>query len=363
VKGEGSAVITHESGVAFGTPPWVTDVTISPRTIPSRCQVLVVGAGITGLSAAMWLARSGHDVTVIERRFGSGASARSGGVILGDTLVGPVPEFIDCHVELRDWVVDEWADCELFWCGCLELARDVSLSREPIDWQAEGPLRMSGWVGAGVINPLKLQRSLLDRAHRAGAVIVDGVTVTELAHDGSQSVVVTDRGDIAARHVVMAVDATARTAGFDPWSDRVITVAIQTAPLSEPALAAIGLKPHQAFYTRDLPLLWGRVMPDRSLMIGRETFAFLSSSSERLADRFAIATERLIGRLRQLHPGLRETKVCRSWGGPIARNADGVPAIVVDPNHRSVLWAGGYGGHGVAQAFRLGRLVAERLNR
>ena len=194
-------------------------------------QVLVVGAGITGLTAAMWLARAGHDVAVIERRFGSGASSRSGGVILGDTLVGPVPEFTDCHVELRQWIVDEWADCELFWCGCLELARDVSLPRDPIEWHAEGSLRMAGTIAGGVLNPSKLQQALADAARRAGAAIVDGVDVTALARDGSRSMVVTDRGAIAARHVVMAVDATARTGEFDPWSERVITVALQTAPL------------------------------------------------------------------------------------------------------------------------------------
>ena len=104
-------------------------------------------------------------------------------------------------------------------------------------------------------------------------------------------------------------------------------------------------------------------MPDRSLLIGRETFDFVRSDPDRVGERFATAAARLTARMRALHPELREIKVCRTWAGPIARSSDGVPALVDDPRNRSVFWAGGYGGHGVAQAFRLGQIVAQRLGR
>lgn len=355
-------VVTNMPAAALGAPPWAAAAKLPRRALPADCDVLVVGAGITGLAAAMWLARAGRDVTVIERAFGSGASARSGGVVLGDTLVGPAADFVGCQNGLRNWIVGAGADCDLFWCGCLELARDESLPRQPIDWQAEGTLRLAGQVSGGVLDPMKLQEALAEAARRAGAAIVDEVNVIALAPRGPRAAVLTDRGEMTARHVVMAVDATARSAGFDPWSDRVITVALQTAPLSEKALAAIGLTAHQAFYTRDLPLVWGRVMPDRSLLVGRETIEFPRRDADRLSDRFVVAGARLTSRVRRLHGELRDIKVCRRWGGPIARSAAGVPSIVADPDHPEVLWAGGYGGHGVAQAFRMGQLVADRLS-
>ncbi len=51
---------------------------------PRKCDVLVVGAGYGGLSTALELARSGVEVTVLERgAFGDGASTRNGGGVSG----------------------------------------------------------------------------------------------------------------------------------------------------------------------------------------------------------------------------------------------------------------------------------------
>src|ERR1700755_3621165 len=56
---------------------------------PRKTDVLVVGAGYGGLSTALELARSGIDVTVLERGdFGVGASTRNGGGVSGGTTMG-----------------------------------------------------------------------------------------------------------------------------------------------------------------------------------------------------------------------------------------------------------------------------------
>src|SRR5262249_37183113 len=154
--------------------------------------------------------------------------------------------------------------------------------------------------------------------------------------------VLTNRGEIRAQDVVMAVDATARAAGFDPWSERAITVALQTSPLTSSALAAVGLEPHQAFYTRDLPLLWGRGMPDWSLVVGRETVAFPREGAGDVAPGFGNAVARLTSRVRRLHAALHEADIQRAWSGPIARASDGLPACICDPDRPRVIWAGGY---------------------
>ena len=355
-------LITHLPTAALGSPPWPAPRALPSQPLPPHADVLVVGAGITGLSAGIGLAERGHDVTVIERQFGSGASARNGGIVLGDTLVGPDPAFLNCDLTLRGWIADTGADCDAFWCGCLELARDAALPSQPIDWQDAGPVRKAGAVSGGVLNPIKLIQALADAARRAGVTIVDRVNVHGLASNGAEPSVLTDRGEIRAADVVMAVDATARMATFDPWSERMITVALRTAPLTSFALAAVGLEPHQAFYTSDLPLLWGRVMPDRSLLVGRETIAFPREDARDVLDRFGSAVAQLTSRVRGLHPSLRDADVVGAWSGPIARANHGLPGFVSDPDRPRVLWAGGYGGHGIAQAFRMGTIVAEKVN-
>ena len=47
-------------------------------TEPTRCEIVVIGGGLTGLSAALHLARKGHQVTLLESHtIGFGGSGRN----------------------------------------------------------------------------------------------------------------------------------------------------------------------------------------------------------------------------------------------------------------------------------------------
>src|SRR5262245_24013528 len=86
-----------------GTPPWDPPPLLSQTLLPSSCDVVIVGAGITGLTAAATCASAGRHTIVLERAFGTGATARSGGIVLGETVEGPHPEFDGCEDTLRRW--------------------------------------------------------------------------------------------------------------------------------------------------------------------------------------------------------------------------------------------------------------------
>ena len=96
--------VEHPLRGNFGAPPWIPPLPLPPCELPEASEIVVVGAGITGLAAALAAAEAGRRVTVVERRFGSGATSRSGGIVLGDTLIGPMAGFEDCHITLRDWI-------------------------------------------------------------------------------------------------------------------------------------------------------------------------------------------------------------------------------------------------------------------
>jgi glycine/D-amino acid oxidase-like deaminating enzyme len=148
----------------------------------------------------------------------------------------------------------------------------------------------------------------------------------------------------------------------DPWEERAITVAIQTHPVSTSAIANMGLAPHLAFYTDDMPLLWGRVMPDLSLLLGRELVpGGFNSPPEMLSAMVSSAGALLLDRARRLHPALADVVLKRAWGGPIASAKTGIPAVVADDTIPGVFWAGGYGGQGIAQSFRVAQMAAEAL--
>jgi glycine/D-amino acid oxidase-like deaminating enzyme len=347
---------------SLGPPPWDPLPPLEPSAAPSHGDVVIVGAGITGLSAAVTCARAGRDVVVLERAFGTGATARSGGVVLGDTVEGRAPGFDGCEHVLREWIERSGADCDLRWRGCLELTRDERLSSSPIDWQDRGSVRLVSRVSGGVLNPAQLQSALLAAARAAGATIVNGATVSNIAPGGNGVEVSLEHGTTTAAAGIMAVDAMCWRPGFDPWCERVMTVSLQTVPLAADQLAELGLQADEAFYTVDTPLLWGRVMPDRSLLVGRETNPFPQKPDGRqLHDGLKQAAPRLTERVRGLHRALSSVEIQRVWTGPLARTAAGHPTISVDPFVPTLLWAGGYGGQGIAQGFTLGRRAAERI--
>jgi glycine/D-amino acid oxidase-like deaminating enzyme len=348
---------------SLGAPPWDALPPLEAAAAPAQCDIAIVGAGITGLSAALTCARAGREVVVLERAFGTGATARSGGVVLGDTVEGHAPGFNGCERALREWIEQSSADCDLRWRGCLELTRDERLSPAPIDWQDLGAVRLVRRVSGGVLNPAKLQAALLAAAQAAGAIIVNGVTVFNLMSGEKKGVqIALEHGTMTAAAGIMAVDAMCWRPGFDPWWERVMTVSLQTAGLTTDQLETLGLQNDEAFYTVETPLLWGRVMPDQSLVVGRETNPFPRKPDGRqLHDGLREAALRLSERVRGLHPALSQVEVRRAWTGPLARTATGHPTIATDPFVPTVLWAGGYGGQGIAQGFALGRTAAERI--
>ena len=174
----------------------------------------------------------------------AGRRREAEGIVLGDTLVGPRAGFDDCDLSLRHWIARSGVECDLFWNGCLELARDPSLSDRPVDWNENGRVRLAARVSGGVLDPSKLQTELARLApargrnacrRRRGARARAGFSIF------AGVVVVTERGSLRADHVIMAVDTMAWRPLLDPWAERVITVALTTEPLPDDVIGVLGL--------------------------------------------------------------------------------------------------------------------------
>jgi glycine/D-amino acid oxidase-like deaminating enzyme len=351
----------------LGRAPWAATIDVPATAPPARCAVIVVGAGIAGLSTALTLSERNVPVVVVDRQFGGGATGRSGGIVLGDTLVGPAPEFERCEQELGVWIAEQRVECDFAWTGCLELARDEHLPAHPIDWMDSGRARVASTRAGGVLDPVKLLNGLLVAAERAGARLINGATIRRVEQGSGGLIVGGDQVRILADRVVMAVDAVswpARYQEWEPWEERTLTVVLQSDQVDPHLPDAIGLGSRQPFYTRDLPLLWGRLMPDGTFLFGRELLPFPREPIPgTLSRQLASAGERLIARVRGLHPSLDNLKMQRFWAGPTARTVAGIPALVEDRDLPGVLWVGGCGGHGLAQSFRLGRMAGRWIER
>lgn len=358
----------------LGEGPWRLPVLARAHDVPDRCDAAIVGAGVTGLSCALTLAQAGIEVVVLDRSFGEGAACRSGGIIVGDTLVGPAPGFEGCELALRDWVRAHDVACHLEWTGCDELERDPaaeatssSLARQAthgssIGWFDSGRMRVSSTIEGGMLDPAALVGAIAQMALAGGARICDGVFVQDISRHGRGVRLTTNARSLVADRVLVATDATMRSTNHDRWPQRRLTVALETEPVGDDLARAIGWSARRPFYTNDLPLLWGRPMESGGMLLGRELIDWhVGTADDDVRGEIRAAGIRLTERLRRLHPALSNLGVRRVWAGPIARDESGVPTIQPDPAIDGVFWAGGYGGHGLAQAFRLGTDAARLL--
>lgn len=214
--------------------------------LPSRADVAVVGAGYTGLSAALTLARHGASVVVLERhRAGWGASGRNGGFVLPGYKPDPLDlvrrcgldrarallaatheaieglesliarEALDCGYARRGWIT--LAAKRAHMRGLEETSRDLRrlLGHETTLLGAaelRGEIASNRYHGglleplAGSLHPGRYCAGLAGAAVRAGAVLVEGVEVLGVAHDVAGASIATVGGALRATEVLVATN-------------------------------------------------------------------------------------------------------------------------------------------------------------
>src|SRR5262245_29395518 len=159
----------------WGTPPWDTGAPRPRLALPPACDVAVIGAGLTGLSAAYHLARRGADVVLLEAdRIGAGASGHTGAIALEGTSVGPLEEASDCLAALSRVVEEARIDCDLRLPGCWELEhRPPAHDAQPLWRDGDGHLYIARTEPGGTVDVGALLRGLAHAASQAGARIAE----------------------------------------------------------------------------------------------------------------------------------------------------------------------------------------------
>ncbi len=363
--------------------------------VPQQADVAVVGAGLTGLSAALELASKGASVVVLEaHQIGWGASTRNGGMATTGLAIGlrqaisrygrngAVRYYLeyDRAVSTVEALVQSYSiDCDFARCGKLSLAltpRDFAGMRQTaaliseIDGLSEiellGPGEIRTEIGsdyycAGMVDPRgagvhvgKFVSGLASAALSAGATLCEDAPVVALARAGGKHLVQSSRGLVHAEDVLIATSGY--TGSLTPWlRRRVIPVGsfiICTEPLDSDL--ATGLLPHGRMAS-DAKVLtnYFRLTPDGRLLFGgRARFALSSPDSD-------LKSSRILRRaMTRVFPQLSRTKIEYAWGGLVDLTMDRmVHTGVRDGVHYSL----GYNGHGVQMATHSGRETARKL--
>lgn len=357
-----------------------------------RADVCVIGAGYTGLGAALHLAERGFDVTVLEAaRVGWGASGRNGGQVESGFSPGMTETVrlvgLDHAGQLwrlaeaaKAMVVERVARhqiaCDLrlgyFYAAAkprhlAELRAEHDLLRERfgyrevalIDRQETrsrlGTDRFAGAIhdrAAAHLHPLNYTLGLAGATVAAGAKLFEQ-TPARAIEGGAKPVVVTDHGAVRADHVIIGCNAYLGDL-VAPMARRIMAVGstmVATEPLGRDRAAAL-IPGGEAVSDSNFVLDYFRLSADsRMLFGGRVSYADRAGRP----DLARIMRRRML----RTYPGLADLPISHVWGGLVAITRNRLPDM--GRLDGPIYYAQGYSGHGVALAGFAGTVLAEAL--
>ena len=352
-----------------------------------RADVCVVGAGYTGLSAALHLAEAGYNVVVLEaQRVGFGASGRNGGQ-LGSGQRNDQFE-IERYMGLEDaktlWTLAE--DAKNLVKGLIEKHQidcflkpgiaHLGLNRKEMDeihHEAEHLQKVYGYneiepldrdqghalcpspvyhggyldMGAAHLHPLRYAIGLGKAALAAGATIHEKSEALRIDR-GTKPVVHTAQGSVTCDHLLLA--ANGYLGDLEPKVARRVMPINNFIAATEP----LGDRVNEVL-TRDVAIAdtkfvinYFRLSHDSRLLFGGgESYGY------RFPKDIASKAHRP---MLEIYPHLRGVKIDYAWGGTLGITLRRMPYLTrLTPN---ILNASGYSGHGVGTATHAGQLMA-----
>lgn len=391
------AVTTEDCITRFPTLWQATVREADPsRPLPgdASCDVLVIGAGYTGLAAAITLAAGGTDVLVIDAGYpGWGASGRNSGAVIrgfkhsrsglirdfgpargramadfgagvSDTVYALIARYgIDCDLRRSGWLLPAHnaaglarvAERQRTWsadgiAGLEMLSRDEMAARLGSRHYIGGMIDRAG----ASLNPLAYARGLARAAIAEGARVCRDTAALAIGRVGGAGWQVrTPRGQITARAVIVATDAYSKR-GLAPGIDRslvtVHTNIVATAPLPAALSAAILAGQEAVSDSRRILYYWHKDPSGRLLFGTRGTLGGPRQDGD-----FAHVHKAMC----RVYPQLADQPLDFRWSGRVSLTRDFLPHI--DQPQPGLWTAHGYCGRGVAMATAYGRLLGETL--
>lgn len=360
-----------------------------PLTGDLRCDVLIIGGGITGALVAHALTRAGVPCAVVDRRdIGQGSTSAST-ALLQYELDKPLHQLTQIHgcaaAERAYWLgVEAVRDLHKLAKGKCGFAarpsllvsrrkRDVAMLRRefdarrqarlPVQWVDRAELHAiygidrdaairSSSTTAAECDPYLLTHHLLAGANAKGVPVFDRTEIRRFYPERRGVTLRTDRGGtIRARYVVFA--SGFETKEFVP--QHIVKLVSTYAVVSEPLPPGPPWKDRALIWETGASYLYTRTCPDGRILFGGEDDAVLNPARrDRQLPRKA---RRLLTRFHHLMPGL-DVEPAFSWAGTFGATQDGLAYIGPYKPFPHCLFALGFGGNGITFSATAARIIA-----
>ena len=347
--------------------------------LPNHSDVVIIGSGYAGLSAAMELGRNGVQVTVIDAGIiGIGASSRAAGFISGragvskqinlEKMVGAtkanaiLEEADEAYQHFQRIIAREDIACDFNGNGrfvgahtpesydaiakkTAEYNQDgkdrlVMVSRTEQDTYVRSDYFHGGMItrDAGSLHPAKYHAGLVQTCLRYGVKLIGNTRACSINKTASVFTIATNKGDIRADQVMLATGGY--TDKISPWHKRRIipmaSTIIATAPIGKARVDAMLPFGCAVIDTRRV-IRFARPSPDgtRLLFGGRARFTQVSAEK---------SVRILHGYMTEMFPDMADVPITHSWAGYMAFTFDFLPKVGQrDDVHYAMACNGGAG--------------------